>query len=113
MMKSKNQLPEWFSIEPSGVERHLPVYLLLDISIRMAGEPLEALVSGSEKFIQEINSDPFARNIVRVGIITIDDEAQLITHGLVSATEFHIPSLRTRKTEITTLDLARGSYGID
>lgn len=69
-------------------ERRLPVYLLLDTSGSMAGAPIQALRLGVEQFKKEIDSDPFARESVHVGIITFGGEAEFLTRGLIPFEDF-------------------------
>lgn len=73
--------------------RRLPVYLLLDCSGSMQGAPIEAVRRGVELFVQEVQSDPFARETVHVGVITFDSDARMVTAGLVPIDQFQPPSL--------------------
>jgi len=73
--------------------RRLPVYLLLDCSGSMAGAPIEAVRRGVELFLQEVQSDPFARETVHLGVITFDSDARMITPGLVPIDQFQPPQL--------------------
>ena len=70
-------------------ERRLPVYLLLDTSGSMAGASIQALRLGVEQFKNEVESDPFAKESVYMGIITFGGEAEFVTKGLVPFEEFH------------------------
>ncbi|MFI6434444.1 VWA domain-containing protein [Streptomyces sp. NPDC050759] len=85
---------------PQGIRR-LPIYLLLDCSGSMGGEPIEAVQRGVEAFVHEVNEDEFARDTVHVGVITFgrvlegdQDGASLITAGLVPIKHFTPPNLR-------------------
>ncbi len=69
-------------------ERRLPVYLLLDTSGSMAGAPIQALRLGVEQFKKEVESDPFAKESVYMGIITFGGEAEFVTKGLVPFENF-------------------------
>jgi len=77
--------------------RRLPVYLLLDTSGSMAGSPIQAVRLGVEQFQKEVDSDPFAKESVYMGVITFGGEAQFVTKGLISFEdflgEFHTDSL--------------------
>ena len=103
-MDMQSNIPEWASVQPPGGERQLPVYLLLDTSSSMEGAPIESLRNGLELFQQEVSSDPFARDIVKVGIITFSSEAQLVTEGLIPISNFQPPNLTA--SGVTRLDLA-------
>ncbi|WP_405734975.1 VWA domain-containing protein [Streptomyces sp. NBC_01537] len=96
---------------PTGV-RHLPVYLLLDCSWSMDGEPIEAVRRGLEIFDREAKGDEFSAKTVRVGVITFGrvlevgkkDGALLVTKnsegapGLVSIEDFVPPQLKAEGT---------------
>jgi len=102
MMQSN--VPEWANVQPAGGERHLPVYLLLDTSGSMEGTAIESVRNGLEQFQQEVVTDPFARDVVRMGVITFAAEARLITGGLVPIGSFQPPPLVAGG--VTRLDLA-------
>ena len=70
-------------------ERRLPVYLLLDTSGSMAGAPIQALRLGVEQFKKEVESDPFAKESVYMGIITFGGEAEFVTKGLISFEDYY------------------------
>ncbi|MFZ5822820.1 MAG: VWA domain-containing protein [Bacillota bacterium] len=97
-------VPDWASVEPAGGERHLPVYLLIDRSGSMEGEPLRQVMDGLALFKQEVSSDPFARDTVRIGVITFSDKAELVTGGLLSVQDFQPPHIQAGG--VTRLDLA-------
>jgi uncharacterized protein YegL len=67
------------AIETPAGERLLPVYLLLDTSSSMQGAPIRAVQEGLEQFQREVAADPFAREVVKVGVITFSSNAQLLT----------------------------------
>ena len=99
-----SSIPSWATLQPAGVERHLPVYLLLDVSGSMAGAPIEAVRRGLEQFQREVCDDPFAREVVRMAVITFASDAKLVTDGLIPITSFRAPELRA--SGVTRLDLA-------
>ncbi|BAC08526.1 vWA domain-containing protein [Thermosynechococcus vestitus] len=103
-MTIQSNVPEWANVEVPGGERHLPVYLLLDTSSSMEGAPIESLHQGLEQFQREVSSDQFARDIVKVGVITFASDAQLVTGGLVPISDFQPPMLTA--SGVTRLDLA-------
>lgn len=56
--------------------RRLPVYLLLDTSGSMRGEPIESVKVGLESMIASLRQDPFALESVFISIITFDREVK-------------------------------------
>ncbi len=59
--------------------RRLPVYLLLDTSGSMAGEPIEAVKNGVQIMISSLRGDPQAQETACISVITFDSVAnQLI-----------------------------------
>ena len=59
--------------------RRLPVYLLLDTSGSMYGEPIEAVKNGVQMLISTLRSDPYALETAYLSIITFNSTAQQIT----------------------------------
>src|SRR5690242_20616973 len=92
-MSMQSNVPGWANVQPAGGERHLPVYLLLDTSGSMEGAPIESVRQGLELFQREVSTDPFARDVVKVGIITFASDARLVTDGLVPISSFQPPNL--------------------
>lgn len=78
--------------------RRLPIYLLLDCSGSMAGAPIEAVRRGVELFVQEVQSDPFARETVHVCVITFDSDARMVTNGLAPIEQSQPPQLSASGT---------------
>jgi uncharacterized protein YegL len=103
-MSMQSNVPEWSHVQPAGGERHLPIYLLLDSSYSMEGARIESLRRGLEQFQREVATDPFAREVVKVGIITFSSNAELLTNGLVPISELRAPDLVA--SGVTRLDLA-------
>ena len=56
--------------------RRLPVYLLLDTSGSMYGEPIEAVKNGVQTLISTLRSDPYALETAYISIITFNSTAQ-------------------------------------
>ena len=52
--------------------RHLPVYILIDTSGSMKGEPIESVKVGLVDMIATLRQDPYALETVSVSIITFD-----------------------------------------
>jgi uncharacterized protein YegL len=52
--------------------RRLPVYILIQTSGAMKGEPIESIKVGLESMIASLRQDPFALESVQISIITFD-----------------------------------------
>ncbi|MGN1119667.1 MAG: VWA domain-containing protein [Oscillospiraceae bacterium] len=59
--------------------RRLPVYLLLDCSGSMSGEPIEAVKQGIKALIAELKGDPTALETACLSVITFDSSARQIS----------------------------------
>ncbi len=73
--------------------RRLPVYLLLDCSGSMYGDPIKAVKKGVNTFIKEVKSDSITKDTVYVGVITFGKTVEFITEGLVHIDKFYPPEL--------------------
>ena len=58
--------------------RRLPVYLVLDCSGSMTGEPMEAVRQGMKTLLGELKSDPQALETVWMSVITFDTTARQV-----------------------------------
>ncbi|MCR4801025.1 MAG: VWA domain-containing protein [Bacteroidales bacterium] len=56
--------------------RRLPVYLLLDISGSMRGEPINAVNCGIKTLVDTLKSDPYALETAFLSLITFNKEIQ-------------------------------------
>ncbi len=56
--------------------RRLPVYLLLDTSGSMRGEPIHSVNTGLKAMLSALRQDPYALESVHLSIITFDMEAR-------------------------------------
>ena len=56
--------------------RRLPVYILLDTSGSMKGEPIQSVNVGLDAMVNALRQDPFALESVYISIITFDIEAK-------------------------------------
>ena len=74
--------------------RRLPVYILLDTSGSMRGEPIEAVKVGLGALVSSLRQDPSALESVYLSILTFDREAKVIA-PLTSLEDFQIPDLET------------------
>lgn len=73
--------------------RKLPVYLLLDTSGSMYGEPIEAVKNGVDILLSSLRQDPYALETVNLSIITFASEAKQIV-PLTELSQFQAPSLK-------------------
>lgn len=73
--------------------RRLPVYLLLDCSGSMFGEPIEAVKNGVQVLVSTLRQDPYALETAYLSIITFDSNAQQLT-PLTELAAFQQPNLQ-------------------
>lgn len=85
--------------------RRLPVYLLLDTSGSMRGEPIEAVNTGIRVMVSALRQDPHALETVHVSIITFDADAKVVTR-LTALDELQLPQITTPQSGPTHLGLA-------
>ncbi|MBC8152844.1 MAG: VWA domain-containing protein [Bacteroidetes bacterium] len=77
--------------------RRLPVYLLLDTSGSMTGEPIEAVKNGVQVLISTLRQDPYALETAYLSVITFDSVArQLVPLSELSA--FQMPDIKATGT---------------
>lgn len=72
--------------------RRLPVYLLLDTSGSMYGEPIESVKNGVQTLISTLRNDPYALETAYISVITFDSSAQQVT-PLTELAAFQQPSI--------------------
>lgn len=72
--------------------RRLPVYLLLDTSGSMHGEPIEAVKNGLQLLVSTLTQDPYALETAYLSVITFDEHARQLT-PLTELTAFQQPVL--------------------
>jgi uncharacterized protein YegL len=80
--------------------RRLPVYLLLDTSGSMSGEPIEAVKNGVQIMISSLRQNPQAIETAFLSIITFDSTAQQII-PLTDLASFQMVDLKA--TGVTAL----------
>lgn len=73
--------------------RRLPVYLLLDTSTSMQGEPIEAVRNGLDLLVSTLRQDPYALETAYLSVITFDSDARQIV-PLTELPDFQTPTLK-------------------
>lgn len=74
--------------------RRLPVYLLIDTSGSMRGEPIESVNVGLQTMIATLRQDPQALESVHISIITFDQAVKTLM-PLTSIETFQLPIITT------------------
>jgi uncharacterized protein YegL len=72
--------------------RKLPVYLLLDSSGSMHGEPIEQVKNGLQMLVNALRQDPQALEAAYLSVITFDTTARQVV-PLTELTAFQVPSI--------------------
>jgi uncharacterized protein YegL len=73
--------------------RRLPVYLVLDTSGSMSGEPIEAVKNGVQVLISTLRQDPYALETAYLSLITFDSTARQLV-PLTDLSSFQMPELK-------------------
>lgn len=74
--------------------RRLPVYLLIDTSGSMKGEPIESVKVGIESMIATLRQDPYALETVNISIITYDKDVRVML-PLTPLEDLQLPNITT------------------
>lgn len=74
--------------------RRLPVYLLIDTSGSMKGEPIESVKVGIDAMLSTLRNDPYALETVNISIITYDREVKQLL-PLTPIDEMQVPEITT------------------
>ncbi len=77
--------------------RRLPVYLLLDTSGSMMGEPIEAVKNGVQTMVSALRQDPYALETAFLSIITFNSTANQPV-PLTELTSFQTPPIEASGT---------------
>ena len=72
--------------------RRLPVYLLIDTSGSMSGEPIEAAKNGVQVLVSTLRQDPYALETAFLSVITFDSTAKQVS-PLTELATFQPPNL--------------------
>ena len=81
-------------MKPDDSLRRLPIYMLLDCSEAMAGEPIEAVRMGLRSLLSDLQTDPPALETVWLSVITFGSSAKQVV-PLTGIGSFVEPELRT------------------
>jgi uncharacterized protein YegL len=87
------------------MSRRLPVYLLIDTSGSMKGEPITSVNIGLQSMLLHLRQDPLALESVHLSVITFDREARRIL-PLTELTTASIPYVDTPDSGPTHLGAA-------
>ncbi|OAD22504.1 Tellurite resistance, TerY [Candidatus Thiomargarita nelsonii] len=79
--------------EPLMSLRRLPVYLLLDCSSSMRGQPIEQVKQGLRALLDDLSSEPMAIETVYLSVITFHNTAQQVI-PLMELMEFKAPQIQ-------------------
>lgn len=74
--------------------RHLPVYILIDTSGSMKGEPIESVKVGLADMVATLRQDPYALETVCISIITFDREVSQVL-PLTELENLQLPNIQT------------------
>lgn len=77
--------------------RRLPVYLLLDTSGSMSGDPIEAVKNGVQVLISTLRQDPYALETAYLSVITFDTTARQVV-PLTELATFQTPLIAATGT---------------
>ncbi len=72
--------------------RRLPVYLVLDTSGSMSGEPIEQVKNGVQVLVSALRTDPYALETAFLSVITFNTNASQVV-PLTELTSFQPPNL--------------------
>lgn len=87
------------------MSRRLPVFLLLDTSGSMRGEPIQAVNNGLQVLVSALRQDPYALESVHISFITFDIEANEL-FPLTPLDQVQIPEITVPQAGATFLGAA-------
>lgn len=85
--------------------RRLPVYILIDTSGSMKGEPIESVKVGLSDMIASLRQDPYALETVWISIITYDRDVKQIL-PLTALEDLQLPEIVTPESGPTHMGAA-------
>jgi uncharacterized protein YegL len=74
------------------MSRRLPVYLVIDTSGSMSGEPIEAVKNGIQTLVSSLRQDPYALETAWLSVITFDSTAKQLV-PLTELAAFQNPAI--------------------
>ena len=77
--------------------RRLPVYLVLDVSGSMHGEPIEAVRNGMQILLSTLRTDPYALETAWLSVIVFDGTARQLV-PLTELMAFQLPTIEAGST---------------
>lgn len=77
--------------------RRLPVYLLVDTSGSMSGEPIEAVRNGLQMLVSTLRQNPYALETAYLSVITFNSSAKQVM-PLTELTDVQIPNIQASGT---------------
>lgn len=77
--------------------RRLPVYLVLDVSGSMHGEPIEAVRNGMQILASTLRTDPYALETAYLSVIVFDEKARQLV-PLTELMAFQPPNIEAGST---------------
>ena len=83
--------------ELQGIQRRLPIYLVLDTSGSMTGQPIEAVRQGVKYLVSELKKEPHALETACLSVITFSSTAQQVS-PLTDITSFKEPQIDAEGT---------------
>lgn len=72
--------------------RRLPVYLVVDVSGSMSGEPIESVKNGLQMLVSALRKDPQALETAYLSVITFGNDAQQVV-PLTELAAFQVPEI--------------------
>lgn len=85
--------------------RHLPVYILIDTSGSMKGEPIESVKVGLADMVATLRQDPYALETVSISIITFDRDVNQVL-PLTELENLQLPNIVTPDSGPTHMGMA-------
>lgn len=85
--------------------RRLPVYILIDTSGSMKGEPIQSVNVGLQTMIASLRQDPHALDSVHLSLISFDKEISLLME-LTELSKVQLPEVRTPRSGPTLMGAA-------
>ena len=87
------------------MSRRLPVYILIDTSGSMQGEPIESVKVGLSDMMTTLRQDPYALETVWISIITYDNDVNQVL-PLTELSDLQLPNIVTPESGPTHMGAA-------